>query len=87
VAESFLVRQVLHMLEIAKATFFCSLSLSLSLSLSTIKRDGRVDGPYKIVFVEGLQQEFCSSAFLCFHCSRNVTMPGQEDDRWSISIC
>jgi hypothetical protein len=29
----------------------------------------------------------CSSAFHCFHCSRNVTMPGQEDDRWSISIC
>jgi hypothetical protein len=52
------MRQVLHMLEIAKATFFF---FSLSLSLSPTKRDGRVDGPYKIVFVEGLQQEFCSS--------------------------
>src|SRR5258708_40124664 len=27
------------------------------------------------VFVEGLQQEFGSFAFHCFHCSRNVTMP------------
>jgi hypothetical protein len=64
-------------LKIATATFF---------ALSTIKRHGRVDCPYKIVFVEGLQQEFCSSAFHCFHCSRNVTMPDQEDDRWSISF-
>jgi hypothetical protein len=58
------------------------LSLSLSLSLYDQTRWPR-RWPLQDRLRRRLQQEFCSSAFHCFHCSRNVTMPGQEDDRWS----
>jgi hypothetical protein len=46
-----------------------------------------VDDHQVVISAKSGVQLLCSSSFRCFHCNRNVTMPDQEDDRWSISIC
>jgi hypothetical protein len=69
----------------------CALDQQLSQvpssALSTIKRDGRVDGPYKIVFVEGFSKNSVAPPFIAFTVVGMSPCPVRKMIGGPISIC